>query len=122
MLPFYFVCCFRAFSSSAVLADINQPAADPAEQVARATALVLYNYITIAYSRDAGRWASKEGVASAMDRTVLPYSIKQMRDWLSRGGIALGAPLCSAHMMMRAWRLFKDAWLHACPLKVDEWL
>lgn len=76
-----------------VLVDFLQLAADPAEQLARARALLLYTDIGLAYGQDAQRWASIKDVASIMARVVLPYALKQLSDWLSSGGMALGAPL-----------------------------
>ena len=40
------------------------------------------------------RWATAERTQNilATGRLALPYCLKQLRGWLSRGGMALGAP------------------------------
>lgn len=71
------------------MADV-QPAADPAEQRARVHAERLYTDIAVAYNISCERCPI--GTARAMIRVALPYSIKQLSEWLSRGGMSQGAP------------------------------
>ena len=62
------------------------------EERPRARAHKLYNVIAEAYGSAPKRWASADGAARAVDRVALPYSLKQLSEWLSRGGMALSAP------------------------------
>ena len=52
------------------------------------------------------------GTAHAMGRVALPYSLKQLGDWLSRGGMALGAPptVCLQGKQTRAAIVFLGPW------------
>ena len=69
-----------------------QLAADPAGKGERDLALELYGDIARAYARNPGRWAFTNGVPNAVGRVTVAYSLKQLSRWLSRGGMALGAP------------------------------
>ena len=68
--------------------------ADLTEQHARHDAAKLYGQIARGYGCSPMRWASMNGAAHALSRVALPYSNKQLSEWLSRGGMALGA-LCA---------------------------
>ena len=65
-------------------------------QSARARAQKLFTFIATAYGADPKRWASTNGAAHVVNRVALPYSLKQLNEWLSRGGMALGAPIICA--------------------------
>ena len=70
------------------------------EQRPRARAHKLYDDIAAAYGSNPKHWASADGATRAVERAALPYSLKQLSEWLSRGGMALGAPpLCTALAM-----------------------
>ena len=46
------------------------------------------------------RWATVEALVHANSQVALAYSLKQLRTWLARGGIALGVPQCSKYTWM----------------------
>ena len=95
------------------LADLPQPAADLVEQRTRAQADDLFNYIANAYGTGPKRWASRNGAARAVDRVALPYSLKQLSELLSCGGMTLGAPplcACVATDGVLHRNAFADAW------------
>ena len=78
------------------VADPVLPAADPAMQLARVPALALYLDMVRSYSSYPERLASTKGIVLAVGRLALPYCLKELSDWLSRGGMALGAsPPCA---------------------------
>ena len=59
-------------------------------------ALELFPDIGKAYACSTERWAAKAANAEMMRRVALPYSLKQLSEWLARGGVALGAaPPCA---------------------------
>ena len=60
-----------------------------------------------AFIREPARWASTTGAPSAVVRVALPYSLKQLSDWLACGGLALGAPAPVAPLAIGV--------LHKCP-------
>ncbi len=68
------------------------------DQRTRERAHNLYSDIAVAYGNNPGRWASTKGAVRAVDRVALPYSLKQLSEWLSGGGLAQGAPLLQACM------------------------
>ena len=72
-------------------------------QTARMHALALYMDLLRSYSRCPKRWASAEGTVHAVGRWALPYCLKELRGWLSRGGMALGASPPCARAARRAW-------------------
>ena len=73
------------------------------------------------------RWASVEALVHANSQVALAYSLKQLRTWLARGGMALGMPphqktvmcfrsdcLCSVLLLSAQWRSL--AFAHRVPL------
>ena len=81
----------HAFSSTAGWLR-STSVADPAQQHARHDAAKLYGDIARGYGCNPKGWASMNGAAHALSRVALPYSLKRLSEWLSRGGMALGAP------------------------------
>ena len=60
-------------------------------QKARASATSLYMDLVTTYCANPERWASAKHTVLAVGRLALPYCVKQLNDWLARGGMALGA-------------------------------
>ena len=50
----------------------------------------LYNNMATAFGNDPKRWAST--APAHVLRTMVAYSLRQLSEWLSSGGMALGAP------------------------------
>ena len=65
-------------------------------QLARAHAIALYMDLVMTYCHNPERWAAAKSTVLAAGRLALPYCLKELRGWVSRGGMALGAhpPLC----------------------------
>ena len=49
------------------------------------------------------RWASARGAVLAGSNLALPYCLKQVGNWLARGGMALGAPARCAWEVALRW-------------------
>ena len=90
--------------------------ADPVVQSARAQAQELYKTIAASYGAEPERWASANGAADAVGRVAVPYSLKQLNGWLSRGGMALGAPRSWCSQLGPAEQSLQTHWLQACLL------
>lgn len=59
-------------------------------------ALSLYEDLVTTYSRCPKRWAFTKGTILAGGRLALPYCLRELRGWLSRGGMALvSRPPCA---------------------------
>ena len=61
-------------------------------QLARPAALYLYHNMAVRFGQSSFLWMDTEGMADVLGRLALPYSLRQLSGWLSRGGMALGAP------------------------------
>ena len=61
--------------------------------------MLLFEQIASAYGNDPARWASANGAQHPVVRAALPYSLKQLSDWLARGGLAQGTPPPCACML-----------------------
>ena len=57
-----------------------------------------------AFGSDPSRWAFDSSLAHALGMAVT-YCLKQLSEWLSGGGMALGAPPC--HACMLSWALHR---------------
>ena len=66
-------------------------------------ALSLCMDLAMTYGDDPERWASARGTVIAVSGMALPYCLKQVSNWLARGGMALGAPAPCACAVALCW-------------------
>ena len=78
--------------------SLTSTIADPAERLAREEAWLLFNHVATEFGNDPAHWALADGAPHAVVRVALPYSLRQLSDWLAHGGMAQGAPPACACM------------------------
>ena len=86
------LCCILPPLVAAACGSPPRPAAGPARQFARVSALTLTMDLAMSHGDEPQRWASAEGTMLAVGPSALSYCLKHLSRWLSRGGMALGAP------------------------------
>lgn len=84
----------------------------------------MYNSMATALGNEPKRWASTASMAHVLGM-VVPYCLRQLSEWLSSGGMALGAPQRHAYMVSGACAQsapLQAHGMHACVLTAGQQL